>query len=149
MKSRDLCYWLMGMLELTNPTELNSEQKLIIKRHLDLVFKHEIRTVAGDPSQGITISSSSRDFCLWLKGVIDISINFGSHEQPNLVGLIRRRLDLVFKHEIDPSQGTPEHQAELQAIHDGRQDTQLGDLQVEQPDNQGFDPGLLDDLLRC
>ena len=148
MKSRDLCYWLMGMLELTNPTELNSEQKLIIKRHLDLVFKHEI-----DPSQGITISSSSRDFCFWLKGVIDISISVGSHKQPNLVGLIRRRLDLVFKHEIDPSQGTPEHQAELQAIHDGHQDTpQLGDLQefLEQSDNQGFDPGLLDDdLLRC
>jgi hypothetical protein len=34
--------------------------------------------------------------------------------------VIQRHLALVFKHELDPKQGPPEHQAELQAIHDGR-----------------------------
>jgi len=61
MKASEFCYWLQGLFELDNPQELNVRQTTIIKRHLALVFKHD----------------------------------------------------------IDPSQGTPEHQAELQQIHDG------------------------------
>ena len=63
MKASEFCYWLQGMFELSNPQELNKQQTTQIKRHLALVFKHD----------------------------------------------------------IDPQQGTPEHQAELQAIHDGQQ----------------------------
>lgn len=47
MTSRDFCYWLQGVFEVVNPTELNSQQTDLIKRHLNLVFKHEI-----DPSMG-------------------------------------------------------------------------------------------------
>lgn len=67
MKAEAFCYWLQGLFELGNPKELDERQTTQIKRHLALVFKHD----------------------------------------------------------IDPQQGTPEHQAELQAIHDGQLDSEL------------------------
>lgn len=45
MKSVEFCYWLQGMFELSNPDKLDQEQTDLIKRHLAMVFKHEI-----DPS---------------------------------------------------------------------------------------------------
>jgi uncharacterized protein YfkK (UPF0435 family) len=47
MTSRDFAYWLQGYFELTNPIEINEKETELIKRHLNLVFKHEI-----DPSMG-------------------------------------------------------------------------------------------------
>lgn len=47
MTSRDFCYWLQGYFEVANPKEITTEQLEMIKRHLNLVFKHEI-----DPSMG-------------------------------------------------------------------------------------------------
>lgn len=47
MQSRDFCFWLQGYLEVSNPKEINEEQTTMIKKHLALVFKHEI-----DPSMG-------------------------------------------------------------------------------------------------
>lgn len=77
MKASEFCFWLQGMFELSDPQELSKQQTTQIKRHLALVFKHD----------------------------------------------------------IDPQQGTPEHQAELQAIHDG------------QPQIGGVGPN--GELLRC
>ena len=45
MKSVEFCYWLQGMFELSKPQSLTPEQTELIKRHLAMVFKHEI-----DPS---------------------------------------------------------------------------------------------------
>lgn len=45
MNSRDFIYWLQGYFEIGNIEELDKTQVQIIKRHLALVFKHEI-----DPS---------------------------------------------------------------------------------------------------
>ncbi len=45
MTSKDFCYWLMGMFELTNIETLNAKQVETIKNHLKLVFLYEI-----DPS---------------------------------------------------------------------------------------------------
>lgn len=42
MKSVEFCYWLQGMFELSNPTTLNTEQTALVRKHLALVFKHEI-----------------------------------------------------------------------------------------------------------
>lgn len=47
MTSRDFCYWLQGYFELGDFEVLSSRQIELIKRHLALVFKHEI-----DPSIG-------------------------------------------------------------------------------------------------
>lgn len=47
MTSRDFCYWLQGYFEISKGEELNKSQVQMVKRHLALVFKHEI-----DPSYG-------------------------------------------------------------------------------------------------
>lgn len=48
MTSRDFCFWLQGLFELQpGLTELTEQQVTLIKRHLAMVFIHEI-----DPSMG-------------------------------------------------------------------------------------------------
>lgn len=47
MTSRDFAYWLQGFFEVSEPKEINEKETLMIKKHLALVFKHEI-----DPSMG-------------------------------------------------------------------------------------------------
>lgn len=46
MTPENFCYWLQGLLEIGNPSELDSEQVEIIKEHLNLVFKKETKTPA-------------------------------------------------------------------------------------------------------
>lgn len=58
---------------------------------------------------------TSRDFCYWLQGYFEIS-NPNTIDQPQ-VEMIQKHLNLVFKHEIDPSMGKAEHQQELNSIH--------------------------------
>lgn len=61
---------------------------------------------------------TSRDFCYWLQGFLEIA---NEEEEPELtvkqVSIVQKHLALVFKHEIDPSQGDAKHQAELNKIH--------------------------------
>ncbi len=45
MTSRDFCYWLQGHFEISKCEKLESAETEMVKRHLALVFKHEI-----DPS---------------------------------------------------------------------------------------------------
>lgn len=48
MKSRDFCYWLQGFFEINEGKKtLSTNQVEMIKKHLHLVFEHEI-----DPSFG-------------------------------------------------------------------------------------------------
>ena len=47
MKSESFVYWLQGYFEIAQPTEIGPDETEMIKRHLNLVFKHEI-----DPSMG-------------------------------------------------------------------------------------------------
>lgn len=42
MKSVEFCYWLQGLFEVGEPETLNDKQVDLIKRHLNMVFKHEI-----------------------------------------------------------------------------------------------------------
>lgn len=85
---------------------------------------------------------TSRDFCFWLQGVFEVGkVTSLGAEQTELV---RRHLALVFKHEIDPSQGTPEHQVDLQAIHDG-----LKELEKKVDHHAGSPHARPDVLLRC
>jgi len=60
---------------------------------------------------------TSRDFCYWLQGYLEISginANAGGLKPDQLV-CIQKHLNLVFKHEIDPSFG--DDQEELNKIH--------------------------------
>ncbi len=61
------------------------------------------------------------EFCYWLQGFFEIE----KERNPSVdltkkqADVIQRHLALVFKHDLDPKEGTSEHQAELQSIHDG------------------------------
>jgi hypothetical protein len=44
MTPENFCYWLQGMLEISNTTSLNETQIGQIKEHLQLVFKKETST---------------------------------------------------------------------------------------------------------
>lgn len=63
----------------------------------------------------------SRDFCYWLQGYFEIV--GAKHGEPvpalsaDQVDMVRKHLDLVFAHEIDPAMGGPQHQSNLNAIH--------------------------------
>ena len=48
MSSESFAYWLQGFFELTNVTEINANQTDLIKRHLNMVFKHDIDPKMGD-----------------------------------------------------------------------------------------------------
>lgn len=47
MTSRDFCYWLQGYFEISQNKSLGIDETAMIKKHLDMVFVHEI-----DPSHG-------------------------------------------------------------------------------------------------
>ncbi len=68
---------------------------------------------------------TSREFCYWLQGFFELQ---RAGEPDHIVAeplnseqaqIIQNHLNMVFRHEIDPSLGTPEHQAELRQAHEG------------------------------
>ncbi len=64
---------------------------------------------------------TSRDFCYWLQGAFEVHRDENSGSSAPMtskqVAVIQSHLNLVFKHEIDPSAGNDAHQAELNKIH--------------------------------
>ena len=77
------------------------------------------------------------EFCYWLQGYFEIKkANTGAPVDLSIsqkqAEIIMNHLALVFKHDLDPQQGSPEHQAVLQAIHDGlKENPHLTDTQSE------------------
>lgn len=60
---------------------------------------------------------TSRDFAFWMQGFFEIgNVESISKEQTEI---IKKHLNMVFKHEIDPSYGDLKHQIELSEIHNG------------------------------
>ena len=70
---------------------------------------------------------TSRDFCYWLQGYLEIAQAGDPGNMPALtfeqMQCVRAHLALVFKHEIDPSFGDAKAQAELNTIHGGGKPT--------------------------
>lgn len=60
----------------------------------------------------------ARDFCFWLQGYFELTGATNGLDN-NQLCTIRRHLELVFTHDIDPSMGDSAHQYELNTIHDG------------------------------
>ena len=63
---------------------------------------------------------TSRDFSFWLQGYFEIlsaENTTGVSLSIKQVELIKKHLNLVFKHDIDPSMGNAEHQQALNLIH--------------------------------
>lgn len=69
---------------------------------------------------------TSKEFCYWLQGFFEIGCNHVPNSKLELsesqIQIIRDHLNMVFKHEIDPSYGSPEHQAELSHLHNNNPD---------------------------
>lgn len=59
----------------------------------------------------------ARDFVYWLQGYFEIGNNTTLTE--GQVETVKNHLAMVFKHEIDPSNGTTEHNKELARLHGG------------------------------
>ena len=57
------------------------------------------------------------EFCYWLQGLFEMAEPVALTEKQTQ--LVKAHLAMVFKHEIDPSYGTPEAQAALNQIHAG------------------------------
>jgi len=65
---------------------------------------------------------TSRDFCFWLQGYFEVhGIELDADLSAEQCKCVQKHLALVFKHEIDPSMGPPEHQAELNEVHEGKE----------------------------
>ena len=60
---------------------------------------------------------TSRDFCFWLQGFLEISDSKTVDEKQ--LESIKKHLNLVFVHEIDPSMGDAKEQKKLNQIHHG------------------------------
>lgn len=58
---------------------------------------------------------TSRDFAFWLQGYLEVANPETINKEQ--LKVIKNHLNLVFKHEIDPSMGNQNHQNELNAIH--------------------------------
>jgi len=58
---------------------------------------------------------TSRDFAFWLQGFFEVSNAETINKEQTQI--IKNHLNLVFKHEIDPSMGGKEHQDALNTIH--------------------------------
>lgn len=61
---------------------------------------------------------TSRDFCFWLQGVFELR-DMSAQIPAIHLNIIQRHLNLVFKHEIDPTMGDEKHQEELNSLHQG------------------------------
>ena len=60
---------------------------------------------------------TSRDFCFWLQGFFELTD--ADDLDSTQVKHIKNHLNLVFKHEIDPSMGNQVKQEELNKVHKG------------------------------
>lgn len=58
---------------------------------------------------------TSRDFCFWLQGHLELSDEKSMSEYQ--LDILKAHLALVFKHEIDPSMGDKKVQEDLNKIH--------------------------------
>jgi hypothetical protein len=62
MKSVEFCYWLQGLFELGDPKRLDEKQTDLIKRHLALVFVHEIdQSYPKDQQQKLNAIHAAHD----------------------------------------------------------------------------------------
>ncbi len=57
MTSRDFCYWLQGFIELTPKGRLDAQQMESVRKHLAMVFKHEIDPSMGAPEKQIALDA--------------------------------------------------------------------------------------------
>jgi hypothetical protein len=53
MTAREFVYWLQGFYEMAKPDAIDRDQTEMIRRHLGLVFIHEIDPSYGDDQEAL------------------------------------------------------------------------------------------------
>lgn len=61
MTSRDFVYWLQGYFEVAKPKTIGEAETEMIRRHLALVFIHEIDPSIPDPSGKLQLAHDGKD----------------------------------------------------------------------------------------
>jgi hypothetical protein len=61
LTSRDFAFWLQGLFELGAPKALDERQTDLVKRHLAMVFIHEIDPSMGGPEEQRKLSEAHED----------------------------------------------------------------------------------------
>jgi len=78
MTSRDFAFWLQGFFEVANPSTIGTKETELIKKHLALVFKHEIDPEMGDEQHQAELNA------------IHTPIKYGGYlRPPNEGGVVR------------------------------------------------------------
>lgn len=80
MSSRDFIYWLQGFLEISDAKELTEKQTEVVKRHLSMVFKHEIDPSMGDEKHQEELNHAHSG--VYPKPVV---VNIGKPNKPSTV----------------------------------------------------------------
>ena len=85
-----------------------------------MLFRSVYSDIVGNSNRKVNMKAS--EFCYWLQGFFEVAGAGGSDLEltSGQISVIERHLALVFKHDLDPQHGDEQHQAELQAIHDGK-----------------------------
>lgn len=79
MTSRDFCFWLQGYFEITNPEDISIEQTQMIRRHLALVFKHEIDPSMPDPNGELQDIHDGKDNDLYCSNTNSTTLSPAPH----------------------------------------------------------------------
>ena len=104
MNDFQFCYWLQGILEVLEPSHLDSNQVKCVKEHLDLVEQKQLR------------------FTNWLDGYM--SANTTPEWDATVLKTIQKQLSAEFIKTIDPSY-PDEIQESLYNAHSGIKPTGL------------------------
>jgi len=76
MTSRDFAFWLQGFFEIQNPNIITNEQIVMIKKHLNMVFNHEIDPTMGDKHHQEKLNQVHNSF-IFLTNEEEAIIKFG------------------------------------------------------------------------
>jgi hypothetical protein len=108
MQITEFFYWLQGYFEISiTPKVLSTEQCVIIRRHIDLVFASNVKRL---PDDTIRLAKMNTLLGLSVEGHISTEI---------VTEKIRKEVSDQFIHVIDPGYGPPDVQAKLDAVHSG------------------------------
>jgi hypothetical protein len=104
MKATEFCYWLQGLFEIHNPTQLNAKQTELVKKHLKMVFIHEKE------------NTQYFDFCKGLNGYLTYS--GATTVDATVLQTMKGKLDSMFIHLIvKPQLNYPSYHKQGMQLH--------------------------------
>lgn len=83
MTSQNFAYWLQGYFEVAQPKEIGANETEMIKKHLALVFKHEIDPEMGDEKHQAELNAIHNSINLTPSKLNPL------YDQPNEGGVMR------------------------------------------------------------